>query len=179
LSFVNVPPTFESFSNWYFKTIVTFSPHDWNDKIRFDQHVWINLLWSFVAFCLSLWMCAHFIGTGCDHPHHIYKRYQGEMNHLFFLLVHIHPYMWGDDNWCVIYWNFQLLNNEIQNSHLGLSHIVFATCFIFMSWYICHIYICCTYKLYFGCAYATNCLICFNFIQVTYIFHWIILLVFN
>ncbi len=29
-----------------------------NDKIKFDQHVWINLPWSFVAFCLSLWMWA-------------------------------------------------------------------------------------------------------------------------
>jgi hypothetical protein len=43
-------------------------------------------------------MCACSIGKGCDHPHNIYKRYQGGMNHLFFLLIHIQLDMWGDDN---------------------------------------------------------------------------------
>jgi hypothetical protein len=38
-----------------------------------------------------------FIGNH-DHPHYVLKRFQGEINHLFFLLVHIHPNMWGDDN---------------------------------------------------------------------------------
>jgi hypothetical protein len=69
-----------------------------NDKIRFDQHIWINLLWSFVAFCLLLWICVCSIDTSHHHPHHVSKQSQKEMNNLVFLFVHIHPHMWGDDN---------------------------------------------------------------------------------
>jgi len=69
-----------------------------NDKIRFDQRIWINLLWNFVAFCLSLWICVHFIDTIHHRPHHVLKKSRKEMNHFFFLFVHIRPNMWGDDN---------------------------------------------------------------------------------
>jgi hypothetical protein len=50
-----------------------------NDKIKFDQHIWINMFWSFVALCLLLWMCACFISTCHDHPCHVFKKSRGEM----------------------------------------------------------------------------------------------------
>jgi hypothetical protein len=54
LFFVNVPSTFESFLINISKQLCPSHHTFGNDKIRFDQHIWINLHWNFVAFCLLL-----------------------------------------------------------------------------------------------------------------------------
>ncbi len=155
-----------------------------NDKIKFDRHVWINLPWNFVAFCLLLWMWACSINNkSWSSPQCFKKILRG--NESFFLLIHFDPYistqginLGGDVGltigingyiFCIVcdVWYIKLSNYWITKFKIHiwawvvicLPHVLFSCHDTFAIYtHIAHTNCTCE------CAYAINNLTCYNFI---------------
>jgi hypothetical protein len=134
----------------------------------------------------SLWMCVHYIETGHDNLHLVFIRTWGEINHfskIFYSFFSIFIHICGDMITCVCHvCHLQIANCciTICKIKMWVSNILWLT-HVLLSWF--ETFVIFTHGSHTnyssGYAYATNTIICFSFINVTCIFPWKILLVFQ